>query len=81
MKLSITVAPDLLRAVDNFVAEHPGWDRSKVLDDALTLWYAREQERAMEAQYVIPGSEREQGELADWKRVQRAAAARRFGPR
>lgn len=78
-KVSVTVAPELLRAVDAFVLDHPGFDRSKVVDEALSLWYAREQAKAMEEQFTAPVSETEQAERAEWRRLQRAAAERIFG--
>ncbi len=77
----MTVAPELLRAVDAFVDAHPGLDRSKVLDDALALWYERQRKQAMVEQFEAKPSGTEQDERAAWKRTQRAAVARRFGPR
>jgi hypothetical protein len=81
VKISATVDPRLLKAVDRFVEEHSGFDRSKVIDEALHLWYAREQERAMEEQYAAPQSPEEQVERAAWRDVQAAAAERIFRPR
>jgi hypothetical protein len=81
VKISATVDPRLLAAVDAFVAEHPGTDRSKVLDAALRLWYAREQERAMEAQYAAPQSPEEQDERAAWRAIRAAAVERTFHQR
>ena len=37
VKISATVDPHLLRAVDAFVNEHSGFDRSKIIDEALRL--------------------------------------------
>lgn len=79
-KVSVTIAPDLLHAVDAFVRDHPGLDRSKVVDDALSLWYAREQDRAMVEQFSAPVSPEEAAERAEWRRIQRAAAERIFSP-
>lgn len=79
-KLSVTVDPELLGAVDAFVAAHPGLDRSKVMDEALALWYAREQERAMEEQFGAPDVAT-RAEHEAWQRIQRAAARRVFRPR
>ena len=78
LKISVTVDPDLLKAVDRFVANHRDLDRSKVVDDALFLWYARQQERAMEEELTAPQSLTEQEERATWRRIQRAAAERIF---
>jgi|SRR5437868_8106481 len=80
-KISVTVNPQLLQAVDAFVAEQEGWDRSKVIDEALRLWCAREQERAMEEQYAVPQSPEEQEERAAWREIHAAAAERLFRPR
>jgi hypothetical protein len=81
VKLSVMVAPDLLRAVDDFVAKHPELDRSKVVDEALSLWYARQQAEAMERQYAEPASAEEQQEQAAWRRIQQTAAERIFRSR
>jgi len=40
-KLSTTVDPALLDAVDRFVTEHPAAHRSQVIDETLRLWVAR----------------------------------------
>ncbi len=78
VKLSTTVDPALLDAVDRFVAEHAAAHRSEVIDEALRLWTARERERAIEAQYAAPRSAREQEEYAAWQRLRRSAATRLF---
>ena len=78
VKVSVTVDPDLLKAVDSFVEEHADADRSKVFDEALYLWYARQQDAAMEAQFAAPQSEEERREYEDWRVIRRAAAARLF---
>ncbi|MBI3977558.1 MAG: hypothetical protein HY331_05160 [Chloroflexi bacterium] len=77
-KVSVTVDPDLLRAVDEFVQHHSGSDRSKVFDEALALWYAQRQTAAMEEQFAAPRSAEELQELAAWRRIQSAAAGRVF---
>ena len=76
-KLAATVEADLLAAVDAYVLEHPGTDRSKVIDEALRLWRSRALRRAMEDQYASP-DERDPDELAAWRRIRRTAAARQF---
>ena len=81
VKLSVTLSAELLQAVDAFVNEHAGYNRSKVLDDALRLWCAHQQEQAMEAQFTAPQDEREREEHAAWRRIQAAAAERIFRPR
>jgi metal-responsive CopG/Arc/MetJ family transcriptional regulator len=76
VKVSVTLNPELLEAVDDFVEAHPGQDRSKVIDQALHQWYAQQQEVAMEAQYR--GSEAEIGEERKaWRAIRREAAKRR----
>jgi hypothetical protein len=78
VKIAATVDPDLLRAVDAWLSEHPELDRSKVIDEALHLWYARVQERAMEEQFAEP-SEVDPDEWATWRAIRDAAAVRRLG--
>src|SRR5262245_2841651 len=80
-KISVTVDPTLLKEVDRHVATHPGTDRSKVVDEALFLWYAREQQRLIEAQFAEPEPPEVREEYEAWRRVRRAAAGRIFGPR
>jgi hypothetical protein len=74
-KIGATVDPQLLKAVDDWIGTHPEFDRSKVLDEALRLWYAREQERAMEAQFAEPDGV-DAGEWDAWRSARRAAATR-----
>ena len=76
-KVSVTLNPELLGAVDAFVQSHPGQDRSKVIDQALHHWYARLQEIAMETQY----GEQSKSELREhnaWRSIRRAAVKRRL---
>ena len=80
-KVSVSVDPLLLQAVDSFVEAHPETDRSRVVDEALSLWYARQQEQAMVAQFSAPVSAVEAAEQADWGHIQRRSAGRIFGPR
>lgn len=77
VKIGATVDPALLRVVDDHVARHPGCDRSAVLDEALALWHAREQERAMRAQFEAPDDVPPEEQRA-WRRIRRAAAERRL---
>ena len=79
-KVSVTVDCRLLGEVDAFVRSHPGTDRSKVVDAALLLWYAREQDQAMADQFA----ERDgppPGEQASWRATRTAAAQRTFADR
>jgi len=77
VKVSVTLDPELLGAVDGFVQSHPGQDRSKVIDQALKHWYSQRQETEMEAQY----SHSDEGigpERKAWRAIRRAAASRRL---
>ncbi len=78
VKVGATLDPDLVAAVDAYVAGDPALDRSAVIDDALRLWHERQQELAMERQLREDAS-RYAVERALWRRVRGAAARRRFG--
>jgi Arc/MetJ-type ribon-helix-helix transcriptional regulator len=78
VKIGATVDPHLLRAVDAWVEQHPESDRSKVIDEALQLWYQREQERAIEEQFTSP-SDLDPAAWETWRSVRWAAAAQRLG--
>jgi Arc/MetJ-type ribon-helix-helix transcriptional regulator len=67
VKISATVDPELLEGVDAYIREHPGRDRSKVIDEALMLWLAQEQDRAMEAQFDDPDVPED--ELRQWNAI------------
>jgi metal-responsive CopG/Arc/MetJ family transcriptional regulator len=79
-KVSVTLDPELLGAVDAFVQSHPGQDRSKVIDQALQHWYERLQEIAMEAQYGDQ-SKSELRESNAWRSIRRASVKRRLSRR
>jgi hypothetical protein len=81
VEISIAIDEGVLKAVDAFVDEHDESDRGKVIAAALRLWYAAEQERAMEAQFSAPQSPEEREERAAWRHIQAAAAERIFRPR
>jgi Arc/MetJ-type ribon-helix-helix transcriptional regulator len=76
VKVSVTVDPTLLRAVDDFVESHQGTDRSKVIDQALGLWSATQQDAAMEVQFST--SDESQSEREAWRTVRRAAATHKL---
>lgn len=77
VKVSVTLNPELLAAVDSFVHAHPGQDRSKVIDQALQQWYAQLQDIAMEAQFA--GAEDTIApERKIWRSIRRVAATRRL---
>lgn len=77
-KVTATLDPDLLAAVDAHVAAHPELDRSAVLDQALRLWQARELERAMQAQFAASDGV-DPAERQAWDALRQAAASRQFG--
>ena len=77
VKVSVTLDPGLLEAVDGFVQDHPGQDRSKVIDQALQQWYARQQDIAMEAQYA-QSDHAAASEQTAWRAIRRAAATQRL---
>ncbi len=77
-KVSVTVDPALLNAVDSFIQRHEGMNRSKVMDSALTSWYAAGQEEAMVEQFTPPEPTGVQTEREAWKRIRRAAATRKL---
>ena len=74
-RISATVDPLLLRAVDAYVEDHPDLDRSKVIDEALALWYAKRQDEAMLRQFADP-ADVDPDEWSAWESIQRAAAQR-----
>lgn len=80
-KLNIVVDSALLAAVDQYVQEHDAANRSTVIDEALRLWFARERERAIEAQFAAPQSAEELAELESWRAMRDTAAQRLFRPR
>jgi hypothetical protein len=74
-KVSITVDPQLLHAVDVYVQKRTGLDRSKVMETALKDWYRARQDEAMEEQFSGPEF-RDPDELRSWRAIRRAAAAK-----
>jgi len=76
IKISTTLDPELLGAVDRFFGQHPGSDRSAILDEAIMLWLAQEQDRAMAEQYAGEGPPDHEAQA--WRSIQRAAAQRIF---
>lgn len=76
VKVGATLDPDLLKAVDAYVARHPGTDRSGVLDDALRLWHEREQDVAMERQIREDAKYHADPDRVAWRQIRDTAAAR-----
>lgn len=79
MKVSVTVDPNLLNAVDSFVRDHEELDRSKVIEQALQLWTAAHQNAAMEAQFS--SDDEPLAERKAWRSIRRAAASTRLAKR
>ena len=79
-KISVTLDPALLSAVDLYVQSRADLDRSKVMEEALQHWYRARQDEAMIDQFSGPepveGSERQ-----SWRRIRRAAVSRKLKPR
>ena len=76
VKISATVDPELLAGVDTYLKQRGDGDRSKMLDEALWLWLAEQQQRAMIEQYAE--DDRPPEEVAAWNRIRDAAASRIF---
>ena len=76
VKVSLSLDPLLVRDVDAYVERNAASDRSKVVDEALRLWSAAQQQAAMELQF----SDDDAGapEYAAWQQTRREAARRRF---
>lgn len=66
----------MLRSIDEFVAAHPTFNRSQVIEDALRLWQSRQLEQALEEQYATPLTDEQAREMDDWRHIRRAAAQR-----
>jgi hypothetical protein len=78
VKVGATVDPAILTAVDAFIRDHPELDRSAVIEEALRLWWAREQDRQMEWQFSESPSESEREERDAWRRIRDESARRLF---
>ena len=68
VKISATLDPELVAGVDAYLRKHPGTDRSQVIDEALWLWFAKEQDRAMEEQFNGP-DDIPDDEIRQWNAV------------
>lgn len=75
-KVSVTVDPALLDAVDRYVQKQPSMDRSKVMERALLDWYRARQDEAMAEQFTPP--EQASAEYEEWRKIRRAAAERKL---
>lgn len=79
-RVSASLNPELVDVIDAFVRDHPGTDRSKVIDEALQLWCERELSRAMEAQYADE-PDAPDDEYAAWETLRRAATVKNLSRR
>jgi metal-responsive CopG/Arc/MetJ family transcriptional regulator len=73
-KVSITVDPALLNAVDRYVQRHADTDRSMIMESALQSWYSARQQEAMIEEFSV--TEPEKNERQRWQRIRRVAAER-----
>lgn len=74
VKISATLDPELVDALDAYVTQHPEADRSGVLDEALSLWLADQQDRAMAEQFADDSAPED--ERRAWRSIQRQAFQR-----
>ncbi len=75
-RITVTVDPDMLDEVDNYVHQHEEADRSQVVNEALRLWYAKQLHEALVRQHSAPKSPEELEERVAWKRIRAAQLAR-----
>ena len=76
-KISVTLDPALLNAVDLYVQTRADLDRSKVMEAALQHWYRTRQDEAMIEQFSGPEAI-ETSEQRSWRRIRRAAVSRKL---
>ena len=76
-KISITVDPALLNAVDRYVQRHADMDRSKVMESALQNWYRVRQDEAMIEQFSA-AEPLEAIEHEAWRQIRRAAISKKL---
>lgn len=81
VKVGATLDPELVSAVDVYVAKHRGVDRSSVIDEALRLWHEREQGLAMERQIREDAKYYDDPDRVAWRELRDAAATRTFTKR
>jgi hypothetical protein len=74
VKISVTVHPDILAAVDAEAAAQ-GTNRSHVIGDVLAAWRAEQRRQALVRQYTTPLTPAEADEQATWDAILDAAAA------
>ena len=77
VRVSLSLDPTHVRDVDAYVAAHHGTDRSKVVDEAIALWSASQQQAAMALQFA-DADDSGAAELDAWRQMRRAATTRRL---
>lgn len=73
VKISATLDPELVAGLDTYLKDHPDTNRGKIIDEALWLWFAKEQDRAMAEQYAAP-DDRPEDEVRQWNAIRDASA-------
>ena len=71
-KVTVSIDPDLVHAVDQEVRAHHVGSRSAVVEEALRLWQVEQQRRAIEQgteAYYRSRSQKEQREDRTWTRL------------
>ena len=76
-KVSISLDPALLNAVDRYVQRHSDMDRSKVMETALQNWYRVRQDEAMVEQFTGPDPT-PPPEAEAWRSIRRSAVSRKL---
>ena len=71
-KVTVSIDPDLVNAVDQEVRAHHADSRSAVVEEALRLWHIEQQRQTIEqgtAAYYRSRSQKEQREDQAWTRL------------
>ncbi len=76
-RVSLSLSPDVLTYLDDYVAAHPVGNRSRLVELAVREFRQRRLEEALAAQYDAPESADIERERADWRSIRRAASMRR----
>ncbi len=75
-RITVTVDPDMLDEVDEYIQSHQGTDRSQVVDEALRCWYAHQLREALIRQHSAECSSEELAERLAWRRIREAQVSR-----
>ena len=73
-RITISLSPDLLAAVDSYIRGHPGLSRSAVCTKAITAWLQADQETLIE-RYYNDQSPSDRQEDDQWRRLASRSAA------